>query len=59
MPAMAHVDPSDRSGVARVGDVDDGRAGGRPHVADIKGGTLHPDLAAARAVNVGTSFVFD
>src|ERR1043165_2335777 len=49
VPAFAHADPADDARRPRVGDVDDGGARGRPHVADIQRRALGPHLSTPGA----------
>jgi hypothetical protein len=52
MPAGRYLDAREHDGVSRIFDVDDGRAGGLTHVADVERLAVHPHLAAAGAVDV-------
>ncbi len=52
VPAFGHIDLADDLRLARIGDVKDGRAAGRPHVADIERRAVDPDLAAARTIDM-------
>src|SRR5580704_15039209 len=53
VPAFADRNCGKDARCARVGDVDDGRTGRRPHMTDKKRSPLNPDLAAARTFDVG------
>ena len=52
MPALADIDLGEHLRLARIGDVDDGRAAGRAHMADVERRALDPDLTAARAIDM-------
>ena len=52
VPAFRHVDDSEHLGLPGIGDIDDGGAARRPHMADIERGAVDPDLATARAIDM-------
>ncbi len=52
MPARRQIDPREHLGMARIGDVDDGRARRLAHMPDIEDMPVDPDLAAAGAIEI-------
>src|SRR5262249_463372 len=53
VPPGRDLDPRQRARLPGIGDVDDRRAGRLAHMADIEGGAVDPDLAAAGAIDMG------